>query len=97
MEALTLMQEEEHIVIEDGMSVWGQAAKRTFDCLLAAVLLIVFSPLFLICYIAVRLEDGAPAIFKQERIGLNGMPFYIYKFRSMRMGAEKSVQQLFCA
>ena len=62
MEALTLMQEEEHVVIEDGMSVWGQAAKRTFDCLLAAVLLIVFSPLFLICYIAVRLEDGAPEI-----------------------------------
>ena len=44
MEALTLMQEEEHIVIEDGMSVWGQAAKRTFDCLLAAVLLIKLRP-----------------------------------------------------
>ncbi|MCI6822844.1 MAG: sugar transferase [Bacteroidales bacterium] len=94
MEALTLMQEE-HIVIEDGMSVWGQAAKRTFDCALAAVLLIVFSPLFLICYIAVRLEDGAPAIFKQERIGLNGKPFYIYKFRSMRIGAEKEGPRLF--
>ena len=88
MEALTLMQKEEHIVIEDGMSVWGQAAKRTFDCLLAAVLLVVFSPVFLICYIAVRLEDGGAAIFKQERIGLHGKPFYIYKFRSMRMGAE---------
>lgn len=51
--------------------------------------LIIFSPLFLICYIAVRLEDGGEAIFKQERIGRFGRPFYIYKFRSMRIDAEK--------
>ncbi|MCI7379355.1 MAG: sugar transferase [Bacteroidales bacterium] len=94
MEAIMLMQEE-NIVIEDGMSVWGQAAKRTIDCLLAAVLLVVFSPLFLICYIAVKLEDGGAAIFKQERIGLHGKPFYIYKFRSMCMGAEKGGPRLF--
>lgn len=86
---------EEQIVIEDGMSVWGQAAKRTFDCALAAILLIVFSPLFLICYIAVRLEDGGFAIFKQERIGLHGKPFNIYKFRSMRIEAEKQGPRLF--
>lgn len=34
-------------------------------------------------------EDGGPAIFKQERIGRFGRPFYIYKFRSMRLDAEK--------
>ena len=49
----------------------------------------IFSPLFLICYIAVKREDGGPAIFKQERIGRFGRPFYIYKFRSMRLDAEK--------
>ena len=90
-----MLMQEENIVIEDGMSVWGQAAKRTIDCLLAAVLLVVFSPLFLICYIAVKLEDGGAAIFKQERIGLNGKPFNIYKFRSMCMGAEKGGPRLF--
>jgi lipopolysaccharide/colanic/teichoic acid biosynthesis glycosyltransferase len=49
----------------------------------------VFSPLFLVCYILIRKEDGGPAIFKQERIGLHGKPFYIYKFRSMKVDAEK--------
>lgn len=50
-----------------------------------------FSPLFLACYIAVKREDGGPAIFRQERIGRFGRPFYIYKFRSMRLDAEKWV------
>ena len=46
------------------------------------------------CYVAVRKEDGGPAIFKQERIGRFGRPFYIYKFRSMRLDAEKMGPQL---
>jgi Sugar transferases involved in lipopolysaccharide synthesis len=62
--------------------------KRVVDSLLAAVCLIVFSPLFIICALAIRLEDGLPVIFSQERIGLHGKPFYIFKFRSMRMDAE---------
>ena len=49
-----------------------------------------FLPLFLICYIAVKREDGGPAIFRQERIGRFGRPFYIYKFRSMKIDAEKN-------
>jgi lipopolysaccharide/colanic/teichoic acid biosynthesis glycosyltransferase len=40
-------------------------------------------------YIAIKLEDGGPAIFKQERIGKGGKPFMLYKFRSMRVNAEK--------
>ena len=62
--------------------------KRTFDCVLSAVCLIVFSPLLLCCGLAIYIEDGKPVIFSQERIGLNGKPFRIYKFRSMHMGAE---------
>lgn len=58
--------------------------------LMQGILLIIFSPLFLICYIAVKREDGGPAIFKQERIGRFGRPFYIYKFRSMRLDAGKN-------
>ena len=57
--------------------------------MIAVILMILFSPLFLICYLAVKSEDGGPAIFKQERIGHFGRPFYIYKFRSMRLDAEK--------
>ena len=68
--------------------------KRVLDFIIAAVCLVVFAPLFLICIAAIRLEDGAPTIFRQERIGLHGKPFYIYKFRSMTRDAEKDGPQL---
>lgn len=69
--------------------------KRFIDAILSLVCLIVFSPLFLVCYIAIKLEDGGAAIFKQERIGKGGRPFYIYKFRSMRIDAEKNGPELY--
>ena len=75
--------------IGDGMNAFERNVKRSVDCFLALLALIIFSPLFLICYIAVRWEDGTPVIFKQERIGRFGRPFNIYKFRSMRLDAEK--------
>ena len=75
--------------IGDGMNAFERNVKRMIDCFLALLALIIFSPLFLVCYIAVRWEDGAPVIFKQERIGRFGHPFNIYKFRSMRLDAEK--------
>ena len=71
------------------MNAFERNVKRIGDCIIAGILLIIFSPLFLICYIAVKREDGGPAIFKQERIGRFGRPFYIYKFQSMRLDAEK--------
>lgn len=81
--------------IEDGMNEIERNTKRIFDFIVAAVCLVVFSPLFLICYIAVKREDGGPAIFKQERIGRFGRPFYIYKFRSMKVDAEKNGPALY--
>ena len=68
--------------------------RRLVDIIFSGISLVVFSPLFLLCYIVIRKEDGAPVIYKQERIGLHGKPFYIYKFRSMRRDAEKSGPQL---
>lgn len=81
--------EQQTTFIPDGMNAFERNVKRIGDCIIAGILLIIFSPLFLICYIAVKREDGGPAIFKQERIGRFGRPFYIYKFRSMRLDAEK--------
>ena len=81
--------------IPDGMTEIERSVKRAGDFVLSAISLLMFSPLFLICYIAVKKEDGGPAIFKQERIGRFGKPFYIYKFRSMRVDAEKNGPQLF--
>lgn len=80
--------------IADGMSAFSRNVKRIGDFTLASIALLFFSPLFLICYIAVRREDHGPAIFKQERIGRFGKPFYIYKFRSMRLDAEALGPQL---
>lgn len=79
----------------DGMNGFERNIKRVSDCLLATMALVLFSPLFLICYIAVKREDGGPAIYKQERIGRFGRPFYIYKFRSMRIDAEKDGPDLY--
>ena len=67
--------------------------KRIVDCILALFCLIVFSPLILICYLTIKI-GGGPAIYKQERIGKGGRPFYIYKFRSMVIDAEKEGAEL---
>ena len=80
--------------ITDGMSSLARCLKRVSDCLLALIAMIVFFPLFIICYVLIKREDGGDPIFKQERIGRFGKPFYIYKFRSMRMDAEKMGPQL---
>ena len=64
--------------------------KRLFDLCCVFASSIVFLPFFIIVYIAIKLEDGGPAIFKQERIGKGGKPFMLYKFRSMKVDAEKS-------
>ena len=74
----------------DGMSFLGHIVKRGFDIGLSAILLLIFSPVILLCYILVKREDGGPAIYAQERIGRGGKPFQIYKFRSMRADAEAS-------
>lgn len=85
----------EDTYVYDGMNEVERNVKRIFDFIVAFVALIVFSPLFIICYFAVKHEDGGPAIFKQERIGRFSRPFYIYKFRSMRVDAEKNGPALY--
>lgn len=77
------------------MNAFESNVKFISDRVIAFILLIVFSPLFLVCYIAVKMEDGGPAIFRQERIGHLGYPFYIYKFRSMRLDAERFGPELY--
>lgn len=63
--------------------------KRLLDVVCVFFASIVFMPFFVAVYIAIKLEDGGPAIFKQERIGRGGEPFMLYKFRSMKVDAEK--------
>lgn len=63
--------------------------KRTIDFIIAGIVLIVLSPFLLITAILIKLDSNGPVIFKQERLGKNGVPFKIWKFRSMCVGAEK--------
>ena len=67
--------------------------KRITDMFLAAICLVIFSPLILLCYLTIKI-GGGPAFYKQERIGKGGRPFYIYKFRSMVIDAEKEGEEL---
>ena len=76
--------------IADGMTGVGRVTKRMLDFVASGCCLILFSPLFLLCFLLIKLDDGGPAIYKQERIGRFGRPFQIYKFRSMKVDAEKS-------
>lgn len=63
--------------------------KRFLDLTLATVTLIVVSPLMLLTALAIFLYDSGPVIYRQTRLTKNGRPFTIYKFRSMRVDAEK--------
>ncbi|MES2859977.1 MAG: sugar transferase [Pseudomonadota bacterium] len=68
-------------------------AKRGFDLLAAATLLIVLSWLFLAIAIAVALDSPGPVLFRQRRTGRHGRAFVIYKFRSMTVGDDDQVPQ----
>lgn len=61
--------------------------KRAFDLALSALGLILLLPVFLLSAAAIRIESPGPAFFRQERIGKGGVPFRIFKFRSMVTGA----------
>ena len=81
--------------MKDNMSAAGKFLKRSFDILLSALLLLVFSPLIGLCALAVYIEDGRPVLYRQERMGLGGKPFDILKFRSMRLDAEAAGPALY--
>jgi lipopolysaccharide/colanic/teichoic acid biosynthesis glycosyltransferase len=66
----------------------GLAAKRLVDLLGASAALVVLGPLLLATAALIALVDGRPALFRQRRAGLDGRPFLIYKFRTMRAGAD---------
>ena len=62
---------------------------RFFDVLLSAIGLVLLSPLYLIIYIIIKSSSKGPGFYSQKRIGKDGIPFRLYKFRTMRMDADK--------
>lgn len=71
---------------------WQLAAKRVLDLLLSSILLIVISPLFLFIALWIRVDSPGQIIFKQTRVGLQGKPYTIYKFRTMVTNADEIMQ-----
>lgn len=69
---------------------WQKVCKRVIDVVVSGSAIICLSPIYLIAALKVRASSPGPIFYKQERIGLNGHPFKIIKFRSMYMDAEKN-------
>ena len=79
---------------QDLMPKWQRLIKRFLDISVSLFMLVFLSPIYAYTAIRVRLSSEGPIIFQQERIGLNGKPFKIYKFRSMYTDAEQHGPQL---
>ena len=76
------------------MPAWQQSVKRVFDISSSAIAMLLLSPVYLYVAIKVKLGSKGPIFYKQERIGYEGRPFMIYKFRTMYTDAERQGPQL---
>lgn len=75
------------------MTLGQRIAKRLIDIAFSAMVLLVFSPIFLIITVCILLEDGKPVIFRQKRLTINGREFSICKFRTMTAKASQKKHQ----
>jgi exopolysaccharide biosynthesis polyprenyl glycosylphosphotransferase len=78
----------------ESMPLWQQATKRFMDVFLSIIAIILLIPVYIFLAIGVKMSSSGPIFFMQERIGLNGIPFKIIKFRTMYVDAEKLGPQL---
>lgn len=79
------------LIFSDGFakSKFSVVTKRATGLIMASILLFIFSPIMLLVVVVIKLDSPGPALFAQERVGQDGEPFILYKFRSMRADAEK--------
>src|SRR5215831_11534305 len=69
--------------------------KRLFDVLASATALVICSPLFILVPLLIWMEDGAPVLFRQERVGRNGKRFILFKFRTMRRRPDEAEEDIY--
>ena len=72
-----------------GLTLEQKIIKRIMDIVVSAIAILITSPIMLVCAIAIKLDDGGPVLFKQNRITINGKIFNVLKFRSMIVDADK--------
>jgi exopolysaccharide biosynthesis polyprenyl glycosylphosphotransferase len=77
------------VITKNIMPIWQQSVKRMIDVVTSFLVLTICSPVYLLTALIVVTNSKGGAFFSQERIGIHGKPFNIYKFRSMRTDAEK--------
>jgi len=79
-----------HMELHPGlMPAWEQTVKRTIDVSVALVVLLGLSPLWLLAALAIKVTSRGPILFEQDRVGIHGSTFTMYKFRSMYVDAEE--------
>lgn len=76
------------VLMQHRTGLYEKYVKRLLDVLISGFALIILSPLLFVTAIAIKISSPGPVLFKQQRLGLYGREFTIYKFRSMTVGAE---------
>lgn len=79
---------------QDLMPPWQKLVKRLIDILASLLALVILLPVIIYCALRVKLSSRGPVMYRQERIGIGGKPFTIFKFRSMRLDAEEEGPRL---
>lgn len=72
------------------MPFWQRVIKTFLDYIISLIILVVLSPVYIIIAVSIKLSSKGPIIYSQERVGKNGKPFIIHKFRTMALGSEKN-------
>lgn len=80
--------EEELQIVEEGFSIYN-FVKRTVDIVVGVFAFPFFGIIYLLVALIIKIQDGGPVVYKAERVGLNGEKFFMYKFRTMKINAEK--------
>ena len=81
-------------VTPDLMPAWQQSIKRLIDILASLLAMVLLIPVYIFVAIGVKMSSKGPILYSQERIGLNGVPFHMHKFRTMYKDAESAGPQL---
>lgn len=78
------------------VALWQRAVKRTMDLVLGGIALVASLPVLAMAALAIKLDDGGPIFFRQDRVGTGGRPFRMIKLRTMIVDAEKLYEELAC-
>ena len=81
-------------ITPDLMPAWQQSVKRIIDIVASLIAMVVLIPVYIFVAVGVKLSSKGPFLYSQERVGLNGTPFHMHKFRTMFKNAENAGPQL---